>query len=72
MKVFKGVNDRFFLFLRCLRRPTVLTLRQIIILPFDNPTFSLGLRNIQVCHMETILYAEIWLVGLVILHCQVL
>ena len=48
--------DRLFLFLRCFRRPAVLTFRQIIVLPFDDPTLPFGLRNIQVCHMETILF----------------
>ena len=52
----EGFNDRFFFLLRSLRRPAVLTFRKIIILPLYDSTFSLGLRNIQVCHMETILF----------------
>ena len=51
----ESINDRFFFLLRSLRRPAVLTFRKIIILPLYDSTFSLGLRNIQVCHMETVL-----------------
>jgi len=49
------LNNGFLLLLRRLRRPAVLTLRQIIVLPFDDPTLPFGLRNIQVCHMESVL-----------------
>ena len=51
----KCFDDCFFFFLRRLRRPAVLILRQIIVLPFDDPTLPLCLRDIQVCHMETVL-----------------
>lgn len=32
----EGFNDRLFLLPRCLRRPTALTLRQIIVINTDN------------------------------------
>ena len=46
--MFKGFNDRFFLLLRRPWRPAVLTLCQIIILPFDDtalPLRPLGLTE---------------------------
>ena len=55
-KMSERLNDRLFLLLRRLRRPTVLTLRQIIVLPFDDPALPLCFRNIQVRHMETVLF----------------
>ena len=48
-------DDRFFFRLRRLRRLTVLTPRQIIILSLDDPAFPLCFRNIQVCHMKSVL-----------------
>ena len=51
----EGFNDRLFLLPRCLRRPTALTLRQIIVLPLNNPAFPLRLRDIQVRHMKSVL-----------------
>ena len=50
----EGFNDRLFLLPRCLRRPTALTLRQIIVLPLNNPAFPLRLRDIQVRHMKSV------------------
>ena len=54
--MFEGVNDRFFFLLWRLRRSAILTLRKIVILPFYDPAFPFRFRNIQVCHMETVLF----------------
>ena len=51
----EGFNDCLFLIPRCLRRPTALSLRQIIVLPLNNPAFPLRLRDIQVRHMKSVL-----------------
>ena len=48
-------RGRFFLLFRCLRRPAVLILRQIIILSLDDPALSFGLRDIQMCQMKSVL-----------------
>lgn len=55
LKMSERLYDHIFLFLRCLRRPAVLTLRQVIVLPLNDPAFPLCLRDIQMCHMESIL-----------------
>ena len=55
LKIQESIYDRLFLLLWSIWRPAVLTFRKIIILPLYDSTFSLGLRNIQVCHMETVL-----------------
>ena len=54
-KMQEGFNDRLFLLPRCLRRPAALTLRQVIVLPINDSAFPLCLRDIQVCHMESVL-----------------
>ena len=55
LKNFESLDDCFFLLLRCFRRPAALTLWQVIVLSLDNPVLSLGLRDIQVCHIESVL-----------------
>ena len=43
----------FFYFLRAVRLLGILSLRQIIVLPFDDPTFPLYLRYIQIRYMQS-------------------
>ena len=55
LKMPECLYDRVFLFLRRLRRPAVLTLWKIIILPLDDPALPFRLRDIQVRHMESVM-----------------
>lgn len=55
LKMPECLYDRIFLFLRRLRRPAVLTLWKIIILPLDDPSLPFRLRDIQVRHMESVM-----------------
>ena len=52
----ESINYRLFLLLWSIWRPAVLTLCQIIILPFDDTALPLCLRDIQVCHMKAVLF----------------
>ena len=56
LKIQESIYDRLFLLLWSIWRPAVLTLRQIIILPFDDTALPLCLRDIQVCHMKAVLF----------------
>ena len=51
----ESINYRLFLLLWSIWRPAVLTLCQIIILPFDDTALPLCLRDIQMRHMEAVL-----------------
>ena len=52
----EGINNSLFLFFRCARRFTVLALGEIIVDTLCDTTFPLRLRDIQVRHMESVLF----------------
>ncbi len=55
LKMQESINYRLFLLLWSIWRPAVLTLCQIIILPFDDTALPLCFRDIQVCYMKSVL-----------------